>query len=76
MTVQEGKEMFKRIYPEREISCSAEMLNDKKCLITGDFPDGTFYFVAEKNTLSCSYNSRKDAIKREAPELLKSDIER
>lgn len=58
-------DMFKKIYPEKEIHGSAEKINKNNYLIKGDFPDGTFYFVATKTTLSPAYKTKEEAIKHE-----------
>ncbi len=65
MNSKDAIDMFKKIYPEKEISGLAEKIDNNNYLIKGEFPDGTFYFVATKSTLSPAYNTKKDAIERE-----------
>lgn len=54
---------FKKIYPERDITCFASKINDTYWLIEASFPDGEFYFIASKNSLSSSFNTKEDALK-------------
>lgn len=64
MSKDEAIKEFRRVYPEKEIFCSASKIDDEHYLIDATFPDGEFYFVVEKNIVSCSYNTKDAAISR------------
>ena len=67
MDNKKAYEMFKRIYPEKEITCYPKEIDDKHSLVTSDFPDGRFYFIVTKNTVSSSYDSEEKAMKSISP---------
>lgn len=54
---------FREVYPEKEVQIvSCECFGDK-AIIDAEFPDGEFWFVVSKNTVSRSYNSNSAVLK-------------
>lgn len=50
---------FKRVYPE--FYPSIIETTENAGIVETDFPDGTFYFIVTKNSVSASYNSLESA---------------
>jgi hypothetical protein len=64
MTREEAIKMFRRVYPESEISIGKiTPVDEEHFVLNTYFPDGDFSFVVEKNCVSHSYNSEEEAIR-------------
>lgn len=58
---EEYRRLFKRIYPEPEITIVDILMLDHNCIMTVDFPDGIFYFIVDEKTVSNGYKNIDDA---------------
>lgn len=58
---EEYRRLFKRVYPEPEITILDILMLDNNCIMTVDFPDGIFYFVVDDYTISNGYKNLDDA---------------
>lgn len=54
---------FRQVYPERDIHIMSSDVKGDKCVIGANFPDGDFYFVVTKNSVSSAYKSQTQALK-------------
>lgn len=59
--VEEAKKLFRRIYPELKPHVLGVSRDKTSIIIECEFPDGTFYFRVDDNSVSSSYNSMEDA---------------
>lgn len=64
LSEQDIIKMFRSVYPEPQIQISRYEIHGSKAIIEAYFPDGVFYFVVTKNSVSSAYNSYDYAIKQ------------
>lgn len=66
MTAEDAISMFRRVYPDNSVHIqSVSQKDDNLFFVHAVFPDGSFWFLVTKNTVSPSYKSYaaiKDAI--------------
>lgn len=53
---------FRRVYPENKIRSTVLKYSDRAALIEATFPDGVFWFVVTKNSVSSSYSNKNKAM--------------
>lgn len=54
---------FRRVYPAINIGLGdIKPLDDEKGIVEGKFPDGIFYFIVSKNSVSSYYDTLKQAM--------------
>lgn len=61
--IENGRKLFNRVYPEFYANILGVSRDKSALIIECEFPDGTFYFRVDDNTVSHAYKSKEDADK-------------
>ena len=61
-SVNDFNYLFRKFYPEKEIKSVILKYSDKASLIEAKFPDGIFWFIVTKDSVSSSYSNKKKAM--------------
>ncbi len=59
--IEQCEKMFRIIYREFKFRVIGASMDRMHVIIECEFPDGTFYFRVDENSVSQSYNTKEDA---------------